>query len=132
MVSFTIPDAAPPPSKGLTDTGCGVSILTFSANNKLAAQTGAVLKPYGIDLYAANSKTIKTFGLAEKIRLQLGDFELKTNFVVVDDDMGVEDFLLGRNFLSAYQVLVDIIAMKVIVRADISECKFAKHPSSRS
>ena len=31
--------------------------------------------------------------------------------------MGVEDFLLGRYFLRAYQVLVDVTAMKVIVRA---------------
>ena len=31
--------------------------------------------------------------------------------------MGVEDFLLGRNFLRAYQVLVDLTAMRVIVRA---------------
>ena len=36
---------------------------------------------------------------------------------MVDDAVGVEDFLLGRNFLRAYQVLVDITAMKVIVRA---------------
>ena len=70
--------------------------------------TGTILRPYnGIDLYAANGKTIKTFGLAE----------LETNFVVVYDAMIVEDFLLGRKFLRAYQVLVDPTAMKGIVRA---------------
>ena len=37
--------------------------------------------------------------------------------MVVDDAMGVEDFLLGRNFLRAYQVLVDLTAMKIINRA---------------
>ena len=63
---------------------------------------------------AANGKTIKLFGLAEKIKFQLRGYELETNFVVVDDAMGVEDFLLGRNFLRAYQVFT---AMKVIVRA---------------
>ena len=31
--------------------------------------------------------------------------------------MGVEDFLIGRNFLRAYQGLVVLTAMKVIVRA---------------
>ena len=97
----------------------GVSILTFSAFNRVAARTGAVLKPYQIDLYAANGKTIKTFGLAEQVRFQLGGYELETNFVVVDDAMGVEDFLLGRNFLRSYQVLVDLTSMKIVVRAPV-------------
>ena len=119
VVSFVVPQAAPIPLRGLVDTGSGVSILTFSAFNRVAVQTGTVLKPYQIDLYAANGKTIKTFGLAEGIRFQLGGYELETNFVVVDDAMGVEDFLLGRNFLRAYQVLVDLTSMKIVVRAPV-------------
>ena len=62
-------------------------------------------------------KTIKTFALAEKVKIQLNGYELETNFVLVDDAMGVEDFQLGRNFLRAYQVLVDLTAMKIIIRA---------------
>ena len=119
VVSFVVPHAAPIPLRGLIDTGSGVSILTFSAFNRVAAQTGTVLKPYRIDLYAANGKTIKTFGLAEQIRFQLGGYELETNFVVVDDAMGVADFLLGRNFLRGYQVLVDLTSMKIVVRAPV-------------
>ena len=95
VVSFVVPHAAPIPLRGLVDTGSGVSILTFSAFNRVAAQTGTVLKPYQIDFYAANEKTIKTFGLAEQILFQLGGYELGTNFVVVDDAMGMEDFRLG-------------------------------------
>ena len=119
VVSFVVPQAAPIPLRGLIDTGSGVSILTFSAFNRVAAQTGTVLKPYRIDLYAANGKTIKTFGLAEQIRFQLEGYELETNFVVVDDTMGVENFLLGCNFLRAYQVLVDLTPMKIVVRAPV-------------
>ena len=119
VVSFVVPHAAPIPLRGLVNTGSGVSILTFSAFNRVAARTGAVLKPYQIDLYAANGKTIKTFGLAEQVRFQLGGYELETNFVVVDDAMGVEDFLLGRNFLRSYQVLVDLTSMKIVVRAPV-------------
>ena len=33
------------------------------------------------------------------------------------DAHGLEDLLLGRNFLRAYNVLVDLIAMKIVVRA---------------
>ena len=101
------------------DTGSGVSILTFSAFNRIAVQTGAVLRPYRIDLYDANGKTIKTFGMVKRIRFQLGNYELQTNFVVVDDAMGVEDFLLVRNFLRSYQVLVDLTAMLIVVRAPV-------------
>ena len=119
VVCFVVPHAAPIPLRGLVDTGSGVSILTFSAFNRVAAQTGTVLKPYQIDLYAANGKTMKTYGLAERIHFQLGGYELETNFVVVDDAMGVEDFLLGRNFLRSYQVLVDLTSMKIVVRAPV-------------
>ena len=119
VVFFVVPHAAPIPLRGLVDTGSGVSILTFSAFNRVAAQTGTVLKLYQVDLYAANGKTIKTYGLAERIIFQLGGYELETNFVVVDDAMGVEDFLLRRNFLRSYQDLVDLTSMKIVVRAPV-------------
>ena len=117
VVSFVVPHGVP--LRGLVDTGSGVPILTFSAFNRVAARTGTVLKPYQVDLYAANGKTIKTFGLAERVRFQLGGYELETNFVVVEDAMGVEDFLLGRNFPRSYQVLVDLTSMKIVVRAPV-------------
>ena len=109
-----IPEAAPIPLQGLVDTGSGVSILSFSAFNRIAVQTAAMLRLYQIDLYAANGKTIKTFGMVERVRFQLGGYELQTNFVVVDDTMGVEGFLLGQNFLRTYQVLVDLTAMRIV------------------
>ena len=88
VVSFVVPQAAPIQLRGLVGTGSGVSILTFSALTRVAARTGTVLKPYQVDLYAANGKTIMTFSLAEQIRFQLGGYELETNFVVVDDGRG--------------------------------------------
>ena len=39
VVSFVVPHAAPIPLRGLVDTGSGVSILTFSAFNRVAART---------------------------------------------------------------------------------------------
>ena len=108
IVSFAVPDANPIPQRGMVDTGSGVSIMTFSAFNRVALQTGVALQPHRMHLYAANGKTMKTFGIAERLRFQLGGYELETNFVVVDDAHGLEDFLLGRNFLRAYYVLVDL------------------------
>ena len=40
-----------------------------------------------------------------------------TNIVIVDDALRVEDFLLGRNFSRAFQELVDLTTMKIVVRA---------------
>ena len=118
VVSFAVPDANPIPLRGRTvDTGSGVSIMTFLAFNRVALQTDVALQPHRIDLYAANGKTIKTFGKAERVRFQLGGYGLETNFVVVDDANGLEDFLLGRNFLRANNVIVDLTAMKIVVRA---------------
>ena len=85
VVSFAVPNANPIPLRGMVDTGSGVSIVSFSAFNLVALQTGVALQPHRIDLYAANGNTIKTFGIAERVRFQLGGYELETNFVVVDD-----------------------------------------------
>ena len=39
--------------------------------------------------------------------------------MLVVDAMRVKGFLLGRNSLSAYQVSVDLIAMKIVVGAPV-------------
>ena len=67
MVSFAVPDANPIPLQGMVDTGSGESIMTFSAFNRVALQTGVTLQPRRIDLYASNEKTIKTFEIAERV-----------------------------------------------------------------
>ena len=51
VVSFVALEAALIPLRGPVDTGSGVSILTFSVFNRISVQTGAVLRPYRIDLY---------------------------------------------------------------------------------
>ena len=72
VVSFAVPDANPIPQRGMVvDTGSSVSMMTFSAFNRVALQTGVALQTHRIDLYAANKKTIKTFGIAERVRFQL-------------------------------------------------------------
>ena len=58
VVSFAVPDANPIPLRGMVDTGSGVSIMAFSAFNRVALQAGVALQPYRIDLYAANGKPI--------------------------------------------------------------------------
>ena len=54
--------------------------------------------------------------MAENVNFQLGGHTLKTNFIVIADHLGAEDFLLGRNFLRTYNVLVNLTAMRVFIR----------------
>ena len=116
VVAFGTTLQKPIPLFGMIDTGSGVSILSLSAYKKIAPQHELNLSPYDLELFAANGKTITTVGIAEDVSFQLGGHTLKTNFVVIADHIGSEDFLLGRNFLRTYNVLVDLAAMKVTIR----------------
>ena len=100
----------------MIDTGSGVSILSLSAYKKIASQHTLSLSAYDVELFAANGKNITTVGIAEDVSFQVGGYTLKTNFVIIADHIGSEDFLLGRNFLRTYNVLVDLTAMKVTIR----------------
>ena len=106
----------PIPLYGMIDTGSGVSIISLAAYQKIASAHSLSLMPYDVQLYAANGKTITTVGMAENVSFQLGGHTLKTNFIVIPDHLGAEDFLLGRNFLRTYNVLVDLTAMRVTIR----------------
>ena len=116
VVAFGTPLQKPIPHFGMIDTGSGVSILTLSAYKKIASQHELNLSPYDVELFAANGKSITTFGIAEDVNFQLDGYTLKTNFVVIADHIGSEDFLLGRTFLRTYNVLLDLPAMKVTIR----------------
>ena len=59
VVSFAMPDANPIPLRGMVDTGSGVSIMTFSAFNRVSLQTNVALQPLRSDLYCGNGRTIK-------------------------------------------------------------------------
>ena len=116
VVAFGTTLQKPIPLFGMIDTGSGVYILSLSAYKKLASQHELSLSPFDIELFAANDKSITTVGIAEDVNFQFGGYTLKTNFVVIADHIGSEDFLLGRNFLRTYNVLVDLTAMNVIIR----------------
>ena len=80
VVSFAVPDDNPIPERGMVDMGSSRSIMTFSAFNPVALQKGIALQPHRIELYAATGTTIKTFGIAERVRFQLGGNEVETNY----------------------------------------------------
>ena len=85
------------------------------AYQKIASSHALIILPYGIQLYAANGKSINTIGIAADVSFQLGGHTLKSNFFVIADNLGAEDFLLGRNFLQTYNVLVGLTAIRVTI-----------------
>ena len=98
---------------GLIDTGSAVSILSYSAYQQLSRRATLQIKPFDLNLFAANGTLLHTFGIVENVEFNLAGYSLKSNFVITNDSMGVEGFLLGRNFLRQYNVLVDMCEMKV-------------------
>ena len=116
VVAFGNTLQEPIPLYDMVGTGSGVSILSLNAYQKIKSALALSLLPYDIQPYAANGKTINTIGISENVNFQLGGHTLKTNFIVIADHLGVEDFLLGRNFLRTYNVLVDLTAMRVTIR----------------
>ena len=74
----------------MINTGLGVSILSLMILSIIIS-----LWPYDTQRYAANGKTTKTVGMAEDVSFQLGGHTLKTNFIVIADNLSAEAFLLG-------------------------------------
>ena len=70
VVSFVIPDAAPVP-KWVGRYSFRSIYSHFFGLQSYSCAYWQTLRPFGIDLYAANGKTIRTFGLAEKVKFQL-------------------------------------------------------------
>ena len=116
VVAFGTLLQKPIPLLGMIYTGSGVSDLSLSAYKKIASQHELSLSPYEIELFAAKGKNITTVDIVENVSFQLGGHTLKTNFVVIADHIGSEDFLLGRKFLRTYNVLGDLAAIPVTIR----------------
>lgn len=86
------------------DTGADVSVLPRSICKKTA------LKPSSLKLYAANGASINTFGEL-RVKIDLGlrrEFEWK--FIVAD----VQCSIIGADFLSAFELLVDMRNVRLL------------------
>ena len=109
VVSFELPDAAPTPLPDFVDTGSGMFVLTFSAFNSVAVHVES-LSHWPVRCQQQN---LQNLCMAERVLFQLGGVVLETNFLLGNEPMGVEDFLVGGNFLRSYQVLVDLTSMQL-------------------
>ena len=90
-----------------------------------ATASNFVLQLSDTSLLVANGHIIPTLALAEDFSFQLGSHNLQAAFVVLASDCWVDAFLLGRNFLHKYNVLVDLTARKIVIRNPLTP-KFYK------
>ena len=58
----------PVPLKGPIDTGSDVSILSFDAYKAIAINSTYSIKPYDVQLYAANGSPLQTYGIVEDVQ----------------------------------------------------------------
>ena len=110
------------PLYGLINTGSGVCILSLSAYQKIASSHSLSL--YQTIFSFSLCESINTIGISDRLSFRLGGHTLKISFIVIADHSGAEDFLLGSNFLRTYNVLVDLIAMRVTIRDPKSRRQF--------
>ena len=99
--------------KGLIDTGAGPSIMGISAWKKLGLDVELHTKH--CSLLAVNGKPITTHGMADSVKFHIAGLELETSFIIVQDLLE-EDFILGRTFIRAHDVLVDLNQRRMTIR----------------
>ncbi len=77
---------------GMLDTGAGLNVMSVSAWRRMREPS---LTPLTTAIKMANDQPIRVFGTTPKMKMSIASLELSTSFVVVED-LGEDDFLLGR------------------------------------
>ncbi|XP_024009244.1 uncharacterized protein LOC112084356 [Eutrema salsugineum] len=110
--SFTLPCTIGPLkfASCLCDLGASVSLMPFSIAKKLGF---TVYKPARISLVLADRSVRLPIGLLEDLPLKIGDFEVRTNFIVLEvDEEPMDPLILGRPFLATAGAIIDVTFTK--------------------
>ena len=106
----------------LMDVGGFIALLDTGAGPNLICRTAlAQLKPnYEIvpdtNTYTtANNQELTTYGRVEEIPIRIGKHTLPFTAVVVDE-LADEHMILGREFITMYDVLIDLPRQELVVR----------------
>ncbi len=98
----------------LIDTGAGPSVMSLGTYQKLGGKKEDLEKVTS-ELVAANNSAMVTYGLTELMQFDMGGNTYDIAFTIVDD-LGMDDVILGRDFLQRYDVLVDLPKNRVVIR----------------
>jgi hypothetical protein len=89
----------------LLDTGAGPSVMSKKFWDLIS--NGAMLSDDNTPLRAANNQSMEIAGRTPHIKFKIGDLVVVVSFLV-SKNLGGKDVILGRDFMFAYDVSVDL------------------------
>ena len=99
--------------KALIDTGAGPSVMSSKIYRQVGGNMKDLQEPTVI-LSAANKTKIEVCGLTPPMQFKIGESTFTMQFNLVDNLSG--SVILGRDYLTMYDVLVDMMRRKLIIR----------------
>jgi hypothetical protein len=101
----------------LLDTGAGPNVITKRAFHRVQASCAETLEvtPYHGELRAADDKPIRSSGMVRRLPVRIGGHTLRTDMIIVEE-LGQDDMILGRQFLLTFDVLMDVPNAKFTIR----------------
>ena len=97
----------------LLDTGAGPSLITKSALTRIDPEY--VIQPDSNVYTTANGQTMAIYGRVENVPIEVKGHKLPFPAVVVEK-LPDEDIILGRDFITMYDILIDIPRHGILIR----------------
>ena len=115
--------------KGLLDTGAVVSVKSVKTWTEIGFDKSDLI-PTNIRLAAASQGAIYATGRSPIISLQLGGRHLWMSFLVVENLDESDQFILGRDFVRNFDVMIDL--NDGLIRIKDPERKYEKKPLNKN
>ena len=113
---------------GLLDTGAVVSVIPIKTWEKMGF-TRENLVPTNLRLAAANRGAIYVAGRTPKTVLHIGGRDLWMSFLVVENLDDSDQFILGRDFVRTFDVMIDLNKGLKRIRNPVG--KYVRRPINR-
>ena len=113
---------------GLLDTGAAVSVMPIKIWERMGF-TREYLIPTNLRLAAANRGAIYVAGRTPITVLHMGGRDLWMSLLVVENLNDADQFILGRNFLRNFDVMIDL--KNGLIRIRNPNWKYVKKPINR-
>ena len=113
---------------GLLDTGAVVSVMPIKTWERMGFMREDLI-PTNLRLAAANRGAIYVAGRTPITVLHMGGRDLWMSFLVVENLDDADQFILGRDFVRNFDVMIDL--NNVLIRIRNPDWKYVKKPINR-
>ena len=113
---------------GLLDTGAIVSVMPIKSWERMGFTREDII-PTNLRLAAANRGAIYVAGRTPITVLHMGGRDLWMSFLVVENLDDADQFILGRDFVRNFDVMIDL--MNGLIRIRNADRKYDKRPINR-